>query len=150
MRNIRVDKQVAFLQMARALSKRSTCARRAVGCILVDEHDHIIGSGYNGNAAGLPHCIDKHCLGAKSQSGTDLDLCEAIHAEQNALMQCSDVNKIVICYCTTMPCIHCIKMLLNTSCQVIWYLDEYPGAEQSIRLWEKAGRAMLWGGFSGL
>ncbi len=145
MRCGRIDKHIAFLQMAQVLSRRSTCARRAVGCILTDQYDHIIGSGYNGNAAGLYHCIDKYCKGAKSVSGNDLELCEAIHAEQNALMQCPDVKRIVTCYVTTMPCVHCVKMLMNTSCQTIWYLEEYPHADMSIRLWEKAGRTMLCG-----
>jgi hypothetical protein len=37
-------------------------------------------------------------------SGTGLDVCEAIHAEQNALLQCKDVEQIDTAYVTAMPC----------------------------------------------
>lgn len=117
-----------MMQVAVTLSKRATCARRRVGCVIVDDKGQILSTGYNGNGRGLPHCIDKPCAGAAFEMGAGLDKCEAIHAEQNALLQCHDVNKIFSCYTTTMPCSHCTKLLLNTSCLNVYYLDEYPSS----------------------
>ena len=129
------------MAVAHACAERSTCMRRRVGCVLLNDKRHIIATGYNGVAAGLPHCNEKHaCVGANSPSGTNLDDCRAIHAEQNALLQCKNIYEIETCYTTTAPCITCLKLLLNTSCKRIVYLHDYPGAEKSAELWKSSGR----------
>ena len=128
-----------FLRMAELVSTRGTCARRKVGCVFVNSKNHVIATGYNGNPAGFTHCINKPCEGAKSKSGTDLDKCEAIHAEQNALLQCKDVYDIHRVYTTLEPCIHCVKLLLNTSTQQIIYGEKYVHDQARI-LWESSGR----------
>lgn len=66
------------------------------------------------------------CAGAQSPSGTNLDGCQAIHAEQNALLQCKDIYDIHTCYTTASPCVTCVKLLMNTSCQRIVFAEEYP------------------------
>jgi dCMP deaminase len=139
---MRPSKHITFLKMAKVLSEQSTCARRNVGCVLVDCHNHIIGSGYNGNAASLPHCIDVPCAGATLASNQGLELCEAIHAEQNALMQCNNIEHIAIAYCTTSPCVHCTKMLLNTFCHTIIFCEKHASFESSYELWRRSGRVM--------
>lgn len=72
-------------------------------------------------------------------SGTGLDDCQAIHAEQNALLQCRNVYEVEVAYVTTSPCVTCVKLLLNTSCQRIVFVEEYPHA-QSGQIWTQAGR----------
>ena len=131
----RPSKAATFLKMALVLSEQGTCIRRKVGVIFTDDKHHIISAGYNGGAPGLSHCIDIPCLGASMPTGEGLDMCEATHAEQNALMWCSDVNKIHSIYVTTFPCIHCIKMLMNTSAVSIYYIYDYAHNEHSKRLW---------------
>jgi len=126
---------VTILRMAQILAKRSTCSRRNVGTIFINKHNHIVASGYNGVATGLPHCIDSNCSGSTSPSGKSLELCEAIHAEQNALMQCKDIFDIDAVFVTTAPCAHCIKMLMNTSAKDIYYIDDYPHSEAAKKLW---------------
>ena len=126
------------ISIAIDISKRSTCARRDVGCILVDKYGKWLSDGYNGVPAEWDHCKDQPCPGANAESGTNLSDCEAIHAEQNALMRCPDITKIHTCYITDSPCVHCVKMFLNTACQRIVYLREYPHDSQ--KLWVKAGR----------
>jgi dCMP deaminase len=125
-----------FLKMALLVAQRGTCARRKVGCILVNEKKHVVATGYNGNPAGQKHCIDQPCKGAMAKSGSDLELCEAIHAEQNALLQCKNVYEINKVYCTVSPCIHCIKLLLNTSAKHIIFSEEYTNQEGK-SLWIK-------------
>jgi dCMP deaminase len=140
--NTRPEKDYTFMQMSMVLSEQSTCIRRKVGCILVDRHNHIISEGYNGNAAGLPHCIESPCAGAYLPHGEGLHVCEAIHAEQNALIKCRDPKEVWICYVTTSPCMHCLKMLLNTDCKYIIYNEPYSDAKSVHELWARAGRSI--------
>jgi len=135
----RPSKVKYFIEMAILVSSRGTCIRRKVGCVLTNNRNHVIATGFNGVHAGAVHCIDKPCKGADAKSGTNLDACEAIHAEQNALLQCHDAYDIAYCYCTTAPCITCVKLLLNTSCKHIYFLEDYPHTN-SKTLWENAGR----------
>jgi len=125
-----------FLMLAHIASKRSTCARRSVGCVLVDIDGYISATSYNGVPRNFPHCIDSPCPSANAESGKDLDLCVAIHAEQNALLQCKDTQQIYTAYCTVAPCITCVKLLLNTSCHRIFFLKDYPHPD-SRKLWGK-------------
>lgn len=138
----RPSKHAYFLEIATTVAKRSTCARRQVGCVLVDSYDQIIATGYNGVAKGLPHCTDSPCPGASMPSGTGLNVCTALHAECNSLIQCRCINDIVTCYCTASPCVNCIRMLLNTPCRTIVFLEEYPHPE-SKELWESQGRKWI-------
>ena len=138
--------------MAYLVAARSTCLRRKVGCVMVNERGHILSTGYNGVASGQPHC-NQHdsfsetdypfqCEGAFAKSGVNLDGCEAIHAEQNALLQCRDVQTIHTCYTTASPCITCTKLLLNTSCKRVVFGEEYPHA-RARELWVNSNREWL-------
>ena len=135
----RLSEDQYFIDMALSSFKRGPCLRRAVGCVLVDSLGYMLSTGFNGNPHGQSHCIDVPCPGANKPSGTDLDKCEAIHAEINALMHCKDIGAVHKCYTTTSPCIHCVKALLATQCTEIIFLQEYPHTE-SKDLWLKSNR----------
>ena len=79
------------------------------------------------------------CPGAFAESGKRINECYAIHAEQNALLKCKDVYSIDTCYTTTSPCITCIKLLMNTSCKRIVFLEEYSNIDAR-DLWLSMGR----------
>ena len=121
----RPPKMEIFLEIAESISRLSTCSRRSVGCVLTNKLGHIIGTGYNGVGRGLPHCIDTPCSGAFLASGTGLDKCEATHAEQNALLQCRDVQEIHTAYVTCSPCMHCTKLFLNTGVKEVYTFQVY-------------------------
>lgn len=151
---MRPSKDETWIRIARELAAQSTCLRRHVGCVLIDTRGHVDGTGWNGNAAGEKHCNERDlspdeptypnaCSGARAASGTNLDWCEAIHAEQNALLQCSDPWMLRTCYCTASPCMTCTKLLLNTGCQRIVFLEDYPHNDAARKLWEKAGREWI-------
>lgn len=142
---MRPDVDEYFMSMAMLVSSRASCARRKVGCVLVDRHNYVLATGYNGVARGLTHCTTTPCAGATARSGEGLVLCEAIHAEQNALLQCRDKEAIAKAYCTTAPCVYCTKLLLNTGCQEVIFLEDYPHAKASERLWRQAvDRPVTW------
>lgn len=123
-----------FLAIAQVVSTRATCARRRVGCVLVDVDNHVLSTGYNGPARGQPHCFDSPCAGAGLPSGSGLDACESVHGEANALLQCPDVRRVHTVYCTDSPCIHCVKLLMNTGAARIVFARTYPHKD-SERLW---------------
>lgn len=127
--------------MSLLAATRGTCPRRQVGCVLVDRNNRVLSIGYNGTPPGMPHCTDEPCAGAECPSGEGLDKCEATHAEQSALIACRDIHSIHTAYVTTSPCIHCIKLLLQTACKRIVFNQDYPHADVSRKLWEKAGRS---------
>lgn len=163
---MRMSRDEWGLRLAEVTAQRSTCLRRSVGCVLTDKHGHVLATGYNGVAAGQPHCnqlaveyiaelgtnfshlketMGKYphaCSGAMSPSGTNLDGCLAIHAEQNALLQCRDVQAIHTTYVTCTPCVTCLKLLLNTSCELIVSKTLYSHKE-SLELWLKGGRRWI-------
>ena len=120
----RIDVDQYYLEIAYLIASRGTCRRRRVGCVLTDEKNRILATGYNGVERKVNHC-ESECPGLGKKSGEDLNLCRAIHAEQNALTQCSNTDAIHSCYTTVSPCDSCIKLLLSTGCQVIIYPEEY-------------------------
>ena len=119
-----------FLEMAHLVSKRATCLRRKVGAVLVKEK-RILATGYNGAPSGLSHCLDIGCLRDKLNvpSGERHELCRALHAEQNALIQASLHGisvKAGTLYATNQPCVICAKMLINAGIKEIVIADGYP------------------------
>ena len=129
-----------FLRMARLVASRGTCLRRKVGCVLVGAHKHVLATGYNGVPKAFPHCTEGHpCPGAAALSGTRVDECFATHAEQNALLQCADVFRILTCYTTVAPCVTCSKLLLNTSCERIVCAEMYTETT-GVDLWRRGNR----------
>jgi len=119
-----------FLDVARLVARRSTCLRRNVGAILVKDK-RILATGYNGAPAGLKHCLDIGCLRQKLNipSGERHELCRALHAEQNALIQASLYGISVkgsMLYATCQPCVICAKMLINAGIVEIIITDGYP------------------------
>jgi dCMP deaminase len=139
---MRPSKHQTFLDIAQTVSEQATCIRRNVGCVLVNSKNHILATGYNGVPSGAAHCLDLPCAGSDFPSGEGLDSCEAIHAEQNALLQCKDIYDIEKCYCTVSPCMTCIKLLLNTSCSILIFPTLYIDTEP-LELWKKAEREYI-------
>jgi dCMP deaminase len=105
------------LKIAAVVSERSTCLRHHIGAVAVKDK-HILTTGYNGAAAGLKDCLELGCLRDENNipSGTRHEICRAIHAEQNVIIQAAlhgvSLEGATI-YCTHTPCILCAKMLVN-------------------------------------
>jgi len=86
--NIRPDWDNYFIEIAKVVSTRSTCMRRQYGAVIVKDRV-IISTGYNGSPRGLENCVDIDTCIRKEQnipSGERYELCEAVHAEQNAII----------------------------------------------------------------
>lgn len=119
-----------FMAIADLAATRSTCLRRQVGAVIVREK-RILSTGYNGAPRGLAHCLDIGCLREELgiPSGERHELCRAIHAEQNAVVQAAtsgvDITGSTI-YTTTFPCSMCSKIIINSSIARIVCRTGYP------------------------
>jgi dCMP deaminase len=106
-----------FLKIASVVAERSTCRRHRIGAIAVKDK-HILATGYNGAAAGRKDCLELGCLRDEQHiaSGEKHEICRAIHAEQNVIIQASlhgvSLEGSTI-YATHTPCRICAKMLVN-------------------------------------
>jgi dCMP deaminase len=110
-----------MLDIAVVLSARGTCAKKKVGCVLVDTHGNILATGYNGQPRGRPHCSPIHPCPAFMDGNLS---CVAIHAEMNALIRCTAPESIYTAYVTEAPCDKCRLALSNTSCRQIICLND--------------------------
>lgn len=130
MKTIRPDWDSYFMEIARIISKRSTCIRRNVGAVVVKDK-RILSTGYNGAPIGLRHCIDSDCLRQSLHiaPGERHELCRGLHAEQNAIIQAAYhgvcINGADI-YSTCLPCSICMKMIINSGIQKVFYIEGYP------------------------
>lgn len=118
-----------FMEIAELVKTRSTCRRRQVGAVIVQDKQ-ILTTGYNGAPKGLGHCLDMGCDREKLKipSGQRHELCRAVHAEQNAIAQAaySGVSiKGATIYSTTRPCVLCAKLIINAGIKKIVYKGEY-------------------------
>ncbi len=130
-----------FMEICEVVKTRSTCLRRQIGAIIVRDKQ-ILSTGYNGAPKGLEHCLTLGCQREKLgiPSGERHELCRALHAEQNAIIQAAH-NGINISgstlYVTTRPCVMCAKMCINAGIKKIIYRGEYPD-ELSLELLREA------------
>ncbi|MDO4197341.1 MAG: cytidine/deoxycytidylate deaminase family protein [Prevotellaceae bacterium] len=137
-----------FMEMAELVAKRSTCLRRNVGAVIVQDR-RIVATGYNGAPVGLAHCdeLEGGCLRQKLgiPSGQRHEICRALHAEQNAIIQAATSGQSVegaTIYITHQPCVICAKMIINAGIKKIIVKEGYPD-ELSTQLLEEAGRKIV-------
>ena len=118
-----------FMAFAKLACTRATCIRRQVGAVIV-KNRMVLATGYNGAPRGLRHASEVGCLRDKLgvPSGERHELCRGLHAEQNAIIQaarhgvCIDGAEM---YCTTHPCVICVKMIINAGLTCVYYLEGY-------------------------
>lgn len=85
----RIDKINYYLNIAKTVAQRSTCLRKYVGCVIVN-NDEIISTGYNGAPRGRKNCNELGFCSKKKYfpnlRHAGYDACRSVHAEQNALI----------------------------------------------------------------
>lgn len=110
-----------FLRLAYVVAQRSTCDRKHVGSLIVDDSKRIVSTGYNGSPAGVIHCgrdnhemHDGHCI-------------RTLHAESNAIDYAGREARGCTIYCTVTPCYDCAKRIVNAGIKrAVWH--EYYGS----------------------
>lgn len=131
-----------FLKIAALVAERSTCKRHHIGAVIVKDRQ-ILTTGYNGAARNLPDCMQKGCIRDKLKipSGQQQQVCRAIHAEQNAIIQAAIHGQNIsgsTLYCTHSPCVICAKMIVNARIKTVVSYDDYAG-KAFVKLFKQAG-----------
>lgn len=143
MKMARPSKKDYYLEIAKAVSKRSTCLKRHYGAVIVKD-DEIIATGYNGSPRGTENCSTRGTcprMNIAHNSGNYTD-CPAVHAEQNAIISASrrdmlgatlylcgeeinpETNEVVTIDFTE-PCPICRNMILNSGiARIVSYTKE--------------------------
>ncbi len=113
----RPDWDSYFIIMAYLISKRSTCKKLNVGCVITN-NNRVISTGYNGHIPGAPH-------DSLLESGHEQ---MTVHAETNAVADAAKrgvILKDATAYVTHYPCINCTKTLISAGIKNIIYAEDY-------------------------
>lgn len=129
-----------FSRIAGDVAKRSTCTRHKYGCVIVNEKHEIIATGYNGVIKGAPHCEDIGCIKDKLNipSGKRHDICPAVHAEQNALLQAGKSSLKATLYVNAFPCKICSRLMINAGIKKVVVSGNYTD-EEGLEILKSAG-----------
>jgi dCMP deaminase len=132
-----------FMEIAHVASKRATCPRRSVGCVIVKDN-HIISTGYNGSPPHIDHCDDVGCM-IVSIDGRDS--CQrATHAEQNAINTAARFGhstQDAEIYVTAQPCLNCAKAIITAGIKKVYWAEGYP-EPVSLEFFKAAGIEMVY------
>lgn len=134
---MRPDWDNYFIEIAKVVSSRSTCLRRKYGAVVVRDKV-IVSTGYNGSPRGIVNCIDTGKCTRKElniPSGERYELCEAVHAEQNAIInaQPERMREATIyiagfeedrSFASGKPCKLCDRMIRNARISEVVYLEK--------------------------
>ena len=131
------------MEIAQVTAKRSNCSRRHVAAVIV-KNNHILSTGYNGTPAGLKNCFEGGCprCAGHAESGTSLDECLCVHAEQNAICQAAQHGHAIegaTAYVTISPCLTCAKLLINAGIKEVVYSGEYAFLDTVKDIFKQAG-----------
>lgn len=134
-----------FMELAEVISTWASCYQqdRKIGAVIV-KNKRIVTTGYNGAPAGIKTCVERgECLRKKLgiASGTKHEICYAIHAEQNAIIQAAKLGSSIegaTLYCTHQPCVICAKMIVNSGITRVVYKHGYPD-EFAVQMLKEGG-----------
>lgn len=134
-----------FMEMAETVAGWSSCYQenRHVGAVVVRDK-RILTTGYNGAPEGIKSCKERgECLRRVRNiaSGTMQEVCYAVHAEQNAIIQAARLGITLdgaVLYVTHQPCVICTKMILNAGIKKVIYKYGYPD-DFALELFKESG-----------
>jgi dCMP deaminase len=154
-----------WLEVAVVVARRSLCVRAQVGCVVVNAHNRIAATGYNGPPSGfrMPRILTddetsgqftdckvwcpRADKGPTSKTVSTYDDCPSLHAELNALSVCDrTAREGGTIYITGHPCFACTKMIANSglSCVVVKSASaDYRMPERSYAFLKDCGLAVI-------
>lgn len=138
-----VSKIDTYLNCAEVFAYRSTCLKRKYGAVIVKD-DVVVSTGYNGSPRGFENCCEiGKCprIEQGMHQGEGYGICRAIHAEMNALLNCSrqqtlgadlylaGINPQDNSVYKSKPCPVCARMIIQAGIKNI-YLRTGEGPEE--------------------
>lgn len=114
-----------FMLQAMMASFKSKDPNTKVGCVFVDDNNHQLSMGYNGQIAG----IDESKIPWGNNKTVPLDqqkYAYVVHSEANAILHAKADLAHSRCYVTLFPCHECAKMIATVKVkEVIFLSDKY-------------------------
>ena len=125
----KLTKDEYYMNIAREVSRKSTCFRRIIGAIIIRD-DQIISTGYAGAPRKTKDSLEHgFCLRDRLNipHGQRYELCRSVHAEQNAIINAARAGVSLLggnmyLYGSkpgeegpidALPCFICKKMIIN-------------------------------------
>lgn len=115
------------LDIAKAVAARADCTRRKVGAVLLDQHNRVVSTGYNGYPSGSKGCLSGGCPRGQLTYEElppygSYDNCHALHAEENAALYADpDRRRGGTMYITDKPCDNCERLLRGLGlARIVW------------------------------
>jgi dCMP deaminase len=136
-----------FMEVVRAVAKRSTCDRGRMGCV-ISRDQQILVTGYSGSPKGFPHCDDVgHQLKTTiHEDGSKTVHCvRTAHAEQNAIVQAAKLGVSIAggtLYGLMSPCAAFAKMIVNAGIARVVAEKRYHAGGESEEMFRRAGIAL--------
>lgn len=121
-----------FMLQAMMASFKSKDPNTKVGCVFVDDNNHQLSMGYNGQIAG----IDESKIPWGNIKSVPLDqqkYAYVVHSEANAILHAKADLSDSRCYVTLFPCHECAKMIATMKVKEVVYLsDKYEGTVENM------------------
>ncbi|MBR4522908.1 MAG: dCMP deaminase family protein [Kiritimatiellae bacterium] len=132
-----------FMGIARVVATRSNCSRRHVGAVVMRDN-HILSTGYNGTPHGVKNCFAGGCprCAGTVKSGTNLEECMCVHAEQNAICQAALYGTSLqgsTIYITLSPCLTCAKLIINSGIKEVVFDGCYEFLDKVKKIFKESG-----------
>jgi len=105
-----------FIEMAKQVATWSKDPSTKVGAIIVDDHNRIISSGFNGFAKGVEDCIQLY-------EDKEYKHQVVLHAETNAIMFAVGPTEGCTLYVSFPPCAHCAAQIIQSGITTVVYED---------------------------
>ena len=112
-----------FMLQALMASFKSKDPNTKVGCVFVDDNNHQLSMGYNGQIAG----IDESKIPWGNNKTVPLDqqkYAYVVHSEANAILHAKADLSSSRCYVTLFPCHECAKMIATVKVKEVVYLSD--------------------------
>lgn len=112
-----------FMLQAMMASFKSKDPNTKVGCVFVDNNNHQLSMGYNGQIAG----IDESQIPWGNNRSVPLDqqkYAYVVHSEANAILHAKAGLEDSRCYVTLFPCHECAKMMATVKVREVIYLSD--------------------------
>ncbi len=116
-----------LMRHAEVEAERSTCSRAQVGVVVARDY-RILGTGYNGAPAGMPHC--DHGGDTLFEEGlyANTGCMVAIHAEANAIAFAARHGVQIEgadLFTTLSPCLSCAQLITNSGIRRVFAAKMY-------------------------
>ena len=133
-----------FMEVVRAVAKRSTCDRGRMGCVIARDQQVLV-TGYSGSPKGFPHCdeVGHQLKTTIHEDGSQTVHCvRTTHAEQNAIVQAAKLGVPIAggtVYSRMTPCAVCAKMIVNADIVRVVCEKRYHAGGESEAMFSQAG-----------